>query len=195
MLVAVGAAALAVGVAPAAAHAQGPQVLSGEQVVAGRTVTAWAAPMATWLIERAKPTDCQAGQRGPMFFLYSSSGGHVKVDCTVQAGLPVMVLPAGVICWDEEEPGDEARFCMSPQRRREVVQVGVKVDGVPFKVRPRDWTGRHGFRIRDTPAATGGYYFAITGMEPGAHTIVLFDRIKAPGVRFRARTTISLTVQ
>ena len=185
------AAALGAAAAPGNANAQGPRVLSGDQVVAGRTVTAWSAPMATWLVERAKPTDCNAGQRGRMFFLYSAGGGHAKVDCTVAAGTPLMILPAGIICWDKDVP-----MCLSPKRRREVVQVGVKIDGLPLKVRRRDWTSKSGFKIRGAPGSTAGYYYVLDGLAPGPHTIVLFDRVEPPGAGVsRARTTISLTVR
>jgi hypothetical protein len=174
---------------PAGAQAPAPQVLRGTDVVAGRTVTAWTAPMVTWLVERNKPKDCQAGQRGRMFFLPSSTGGNLRADCTVAAGTPVMILPAGIITIDE------TRFGIDPARQDDVVRVGVKIDGVPLRVRRSDWVRKHGFRLKGGGGATSGYYYAISGLAPGAHTIVLFDRVEPPGLVFRARTTISLTVQ
>jgi hypothetical protein len=187
--------AFALGAMPVNAQDQAPRVLRGDDVVAGRSVTAWTAPYSTWLVERSKPKDCAAGQRGRMFFLYSSGGGAVRVNCTVDAGAPVMVLPAGIICWDDTRRV-VARDCLTPANRDAVKQVGVKIDGVPLRIRPRDWVGRHGFRIESTPAATAGYYFVIDGLSPGRHTIALFDRVEPPGEPvFRARTIATLTVR
>ena len=66
--------------------------------------------------------------------------------------------------------------------------MGVKIDGVPLRVRPRDWTGRHGFEIDGTRGATAGHYFVLDGLTGGRHTIVLFVRAEKD-VIFRARTT------
>ena len=37
-----------------------------------------------------------------MFFLPSSGGGALRADCAVAVGTPVMILAAGIICWDAE---------------------------------------------------------------------------------------------
>ena len=68
------------------------------------------------------------------------------------------------------------------------------MNGVPVKVRPRDWIGRHGFQVNGTRGATAGYYFVLDGLAAGRHEIVLFARFERD-VIFRARTTISLTVR
>ena len=180
--------AIALGAIPA--NAQEPQVLRQDDTVAGRTVTAWTAPYSKWLWERAKPKNCQAGQRGRMFFLPAAGPGNHTADCTVEQGTPVIILPAGILCVDD------TRLCLDPRRQRDVKQVGVKIDGVPLRVRPGDWVSKSGFRMGGGAGAAAGYFYVLDGLSLGTHTIVLFDKVVLPDKSvFRARMTVTLTVR
>jgi hypothetical protein len=102
----------------------------------------------------------------------------------------MILSPAGVIC-----ARTGLAFCLAPARRREAVQVGVKIDGSPVRIRPADWISRRGFRIGGDRAATAGYYYVLRGLAAGMHTIVLFVRYQAPDEPvFRARMTIRVVV-
>lgn len=171
--------------------------------VLGRTMASWSAPFLTWAFERSsvdfstrRPAwgDCAKGQRGRMFFLPTSFGGTQRVACTVAAGTPVLMTPAGSI-----STAPDREYSLDLARRDEVVQVGLRIDGVPVAIRDRDWVRKTGFRLRfpgerPAPAAFGGYVFVVTGLDPGVHEVVLFDRIVDQSGVFRARMTVTLTV-
>ena len=176
LMLAVGAVvAMTLGAIPA--NAQAPQVLRQDDTVAGRTVTAWTAPHAKWLWERFKPKNCQAGQRGRMFFLPASGPGTHTANCTVEAGKPVIMTPAAILCVDD------VPICLDPQRQRDVKQAGVKIDGVPLRVRPGDWVTKSGFRLGGGAGAAAGYFYVLDGLPAGTHTIVLFTRVTLPTSR------------
>ena len=194
-----GGAALLPGAATAA-----PVVHRGpSDTVLGRTVASWTPSFLKWAFERSSadfstrtPTwgDCATGQGGRVFFLPISFGGTQRVACTVAAGVPVLMSPAGLTV-----TGPDRAFALDLARRDEVVQVGMKIDGVPVRIRARDWVRKTGFSLklpgeRPAPAAFGGYNFLATGLDPGVHEVVLFDRIVAPGLVVRARMIVSLTV-
>jgi hypothetical protein len=174
------------------ANAQQPQVLRQDDTVAGRTVNAWVAPYAKWNWERFKPTNCQAGQRGRMFFLPASGPGNHTASCTVDVGTPVMATPATLLCSGVRD----VPTCLDPQVQHQVKQAGVKIDGVPLRVRPRDWVTKSGFSMGGGPGAAAGYYYVLDGLSVGTHTIVLFTRVRPPGQpAFRSRMTITLVVR
>jgi hypothetical protein len=194
-----GGAALLPGVASAA-----PVVHRGpSETVLGRTIPSWSVPFIKWAFERSSadfskrtPTwgDCATGQRGRVFFLPIALGGTQRVSCTVAAGTPVMMSSAGATA-----TAPERAWALDLARRDEVVQVGLKIDGVPVRIRKEDWVRKTGFSLRlpgerPGPGALGGYNFIVTGLDPGVHEVVLFDRIVAPGVVFKARLIASLTV-
>jgi hypothetical protein len=171
------------------------EVLRGGDVVAGRTVRAWTGPYTVWDVERRKRSDCRAGQRGRMFFLPTSDGGNQRADCEVPLHRPVFLMPAGLECWDFDSVEQLVTDCRAPSIRRLVRRVEVTVDGRPIAVRAGDWTGRHGFRVKGTPAAVSCYCYAIRNLAPGPHRIALYDEIAPPGEPvFRARMTIRLEV-
>ena len=72
---------------------------------------------------------------------------------------------------------------------------GVKIDGVPLRVRPGDWVRKAGFRMGGGAGAAAGYFYVLDGLSPGTHTIVLFTRVEPPGAVFRSRMTVTLTVR
>jgi hypothetical protein len=171
--------------------------------VLGRTVASWSVPFIKWAFERSSadfskrtPTwgDCATGQRGRVFFLPIALGGTARVACTVAAGVPVIMSPAGAT-----STAPERGYALDLARRDEVAQVGLKIDGVPVRIRAGDWVRKKGFPLRlpgerSAPGALGGYNFIVTGLDPGVHEVVLFDRIVAPGIVFTARMTVTLTV-
>jgi hypothetical protein len=194
-----GGAALLPGVASAA-----PVVHRGaSDTVLGRTIPSWSVPFVTWAFERSSadfskrtPTwgDCATGQRGRVFFLPMALGGTQRVACSVAVGTPVLMSPAGAT-----STAPERAWALDLARRDQVVQVGLKIDGVPVRIRARDWVRKTGFSLRlpgerRAPGAFGGYNFIVTGLDPGVHEVVLFDRIVAPGVVFTARMIVTLTV-
>jgi hypothetical protein len=190
--VALVAAAALVGGAAAVAAAQSapsePQISRSTDAVGGRTVVAWSAPFAEYLVERSRLHDCSRGQRGLVFFIPGTSGGNSRTSCTVSAAQPIMVSPAVVICTVPDRG-----YCTDTARINDVRRVRVTIDGQPVTVRQFDWVSRQAFRLKGQQASVAGYMYIIRGLTPGQHTIVASATFRNPAVR--GRTTATVTVR
>lgn len=180
-----GAAGAAAGQSPPA----GPQLSRSTDGVAGRTVIAWAAPFARFQ-DGARPSDCARGQRGLVFFIPPATGPSQRTQCTVAAGRPILVSPAGLVCTVPDRG-----FCTAAERINDVRRVRLTIDGAPVTIRQFDWVSRQAFRLDGEQAAVAGYVYIIRGLAPGAHTIATSATTRVGRRALGRRMAAAVTVQ
>jgi hypothetical protein len=147
----------------------------------------------------ADPTNCNVAQRGPTFFLPAPSGPGTVSTCTVPAGEPLLLAPAGNLY----TPGDgvantvPALLAAAKAATDGLTDVGATLDGrslpvqqfrtaSPFVlVMPSD--NLLGIGAGPTLAAIDGYFLLLQPLCSGTHTITTTDT-------FPDRSTADITI-
>jgi hypothetical protein len=159
----------------------------------GLSYSQWAVRWSQWAFGTptpqnalADPANCNVNQRGPVFMLPAATGPGVVATCTVPAGEPMLLAPAGSLY----TPGDGLNTYpqLLAAAKAEVdglTGVSASLDGTSLPTQPFRTASPFvlflpsnnilGMSGGPTRAAIDGYFLMLRALPPGTHVIKAAD--------------------
>ena len=145
------------------------------------------------------PLECTGGPNASEIFYFPILATK-GADCTVGAHVPLLIVPAAVICWTDEVTTNAKRECRQVWTSDPLVSASVKIDGQRVRLEERHSAGTVHFPKRSLLGAQAGttetYYqilrgAVVDGLTRGVHTVVLAFEYEGG---FKGRTTFTVKV-
>jgi hypothetical protein len=155
----------------------------------GLSYSQWSARWSQWAFGTptpqnalANPANCNLNQRGPVFMLPTATGPGVVATCTVPAGEPMLLAPAGSLY----TPGDGLNtypqlLAAAKADTDGLTSVSASLDGTSLPTQPFRTASPFvlflssdnilGMSGGPTRAAIDGYFLMLRALPPGIHVI------------------------
>ena len=187
----------------------------------GMTLAEWSAAFWQWALSIPKASNpfldttgqfCGVGQRSPVWFIFSTSGGSATRTCTIPAGQALFFPISASVYWEGDAPTEAEMRALAKRDQDQQTVLEASVDGVPIPDLKRYRVVSPSFTITlppgnlvDLAVAEGsqrllrsvadGYYLFLPPLSPGKHVIrIRNEGILSNGSTFKADATYNLTV-